>query len=453
MGNVTSKVTQPRRLGRAAWQLGPVVVAACLAAPEPVVSEGRPTVDWPIYGGSALGDRYSTLAQINPATTARLAEAWRVELGPGDLQCSPLVVDGTLFGYTPTRQVIAVDASSGARKWLWDSGVPSRQPARGLAYWREGGERRLFVTGAYKYLYALDPETGAPIPGFGHGGRVDVTAALGGGDPPIALTSPPAVYRGLVIVGFRTTESEGAAAGAIQAFDARSGQLRWIFHTLPREGEFGAETWPKGGRHQQGGANAWAGLTVDPERGIVFAPTGSATPDFVGKGRAGDNLFASTLLALDAATGKRIWHFQVVRHDIFDRDLASPPTMVTVRRGGRPVDAVAQPTKHGFLFLFERATGRPLFPIRERAAPGSDVPGETTAPRQPAPKRPAPFARQYFTAEMLTRRTPEAYALASAAYRQLRSQGPFTPMTASGGTLVFPGFDGGAESLATTLTF
>jgi quinoprotein glucose dehydrogenase len=247
------------------------------------------------------------------------------------------------------------------------------------------------------------------------------------------------------IIGMREPESLPAPPGDIRAYDVRTGKLRWTFHTIPRPGEYGYNTWPKDAWTYSGGANNWAGMALDEKRGIVYVPTGSAASDFYGSDRIGDDLFANCLIALNAETGQRIWHFQSVRHDLWDRDLPAPPVLLTVRRDGKSVDAVAQTTKSGYVFLFDRANGVPLFPVRYQPYPPSDVPGEEAADTQPLPTKPAPFARQRLTEDMLTQRTPEAHQAAVRQFRELRNQGQFVPFTVGKQTVVFPGFDGGAE--------
>jgi quinoprotein glucose dehydrogenase len=285
------------------------------------------------------------------------------------------------------------------------------------------------------------------VPGFGAGGRIDLRQDLGR-DPrtqSIRLTTPGVVYRDLLIVGGRVSEGLPASPGDVRAYDVRSGTLRWSFHTIPHPGEAGHESWSRDSWKYNGGANNWAGMALDEARGIVYVPTGSGSDDFYGANRVGDNLYANSLLALNAATGKRLWHFQTVRHDIWDRDLPTPPSLVTVTHAGRAIDAVAQPTKHGFIFLFDRVTGKPLFPIERRRFPRSDIPGEVTAATQPIPVKPRPFARQRLDAGMLTTRTPDAQAWAAAEFRKFRNGGLFTPLALGVQTVVFPGFDGGAE--------
>jgi len=403
-----------------------------------------PGKDWAIYGG-AEGTHFSTLSEINTANVGRLAQAWRYDTGPGALQTSPLVIDGILYGMTPTQEVIALDGATGQLRWRTKLPTSDLQPVRGLTMWRDGGETRLFV-GAGPWLNALDPATGKLVPGFGDAGRVDLRAGFDPGSAgPVAMTSPGVLWHDLIIVGFRTTEGKPAAAGVIRAYDVHTGALRWSFHAIPRPNEPGSETWAEGSLGTAGGANNWTGMTVDTRRGIVFVPTGSAADDFYGADRIGPNLYANSLVALDAGTGKRLWHYQIVHHDILDRDLPSPPVLLTVRRGGKLVDAVAQATKHGDLFVFDRVTGQPLFPTEERPVPASLTPGEQSWPTQPKPAAPAPFARQSLTADLLTTRTPEAHAAVVETFARARSEGPFTPVDVDRKTIIFPGFDGGAE--------
>lgn len=415
------------------------------SAPKPPAKQGR---DWSAYGGGPSGIRYSGLTQINRSNVKQLRVAWTYDTadGAGDPQTQPIVVDGLLYGLTPKHKVIALDAATGKRRWTFDSGITGGGPNRGLVHWTDGKRGRIFAA-VQHFLYALDARTGKPIPAFGNGGRIDLREGLGR-DPEklsIVLTSPGIVYKDLLIVGGRTPEELPSPTGDIRAFDARTGKLRWSFRTVPRPGEFGHETWPKDAWKTSGSANNWAGMALDEKRGIVYVPTGSAASDFYGADRVGDNLFATTLLALDAATGKRIWHFQGVRHDIWDRDFPSPPSLVTVLRGGKRVDAVAQPSKQGFVFLFDRANGKPLFPIEYRRYPASTVPGEVAAETQPLPTRPAPYARQRLTEDLLTRRTPEANAWAKERFGEMLGGGPFVPFSVGKDTIVFPGFDGGAN--------
>jgi len=403
--------------------------------------------DWPAYGGAPESTHYSSLAQINRGNVKDLTVAWTFDTGEqGGLQTSPIIVDGMLFGITPTQKVFALDAATGKLLWKFDSGIKGTQPDRGLAYWSGEKDKRILV-GVMNFLYALDAATGKPIGTFGTDGRIDLRGDLG--RPPerqsVALTSPGIVYKDLIIVGGRNPETLPAAPGDVRAYDVRSGKLRWVFHTIPHPGEFGYETWPKDAWKYSGAANNWAGMAVDAKRGIVYVPTGSAAFDFYGANRVGDDLFANCLIALNGDTGERIWHFQGVKHDLWDRDFPSPPTLVTVNRDGKEIDAVAQTTKQGFVYLFDRVSGKPLFPIEYRKYPPSKVPGEVAAPEQPLPAKPAPFARQFLNEDMLTNRTPEAHKWALENFRRFRSEGQFIPFTVGKDTVIFPGFDGGAE--------
>ena len=358
------------------------------------------------------------------------------------------MVDGVLYGITPKHKTVAIDAATGKRLWQFDSGMEGNSPNRGLVYWSDaqGKNRRIFA-GVRSYLYALDATTGKPIPEFGNAGRIDLREGLGRTTDgvSIVLTTPGVIYKDLLILGGRMPEALPSAPGDVRAFDVRTGKMRWQFHTIPHPGELGFDTWPKEGWTYAGSANNWAGMAVDAKRGIVFVPTGSSASDFYGADRLGDNLFANSLIALKAETGERVWHFQAVKHDIWDRDFPSPPTLVTVQRDGRKIDAVAQTSKQGWLYLFDRANGKPLFPMEARAFPASDVPGEQAAKTQMVPLKPAPFARQQLTAEGLTKRTPEVAEWAKQRFAGFRSNGQFVPFTTTQETVIFPGFDGGAE--------
>jgi len=399
------------------------------------------------YGGGPEQNRYSSLKQINRNNVKRLAVAWTYDTGEaGAMQTQPLVVGDVLYGYTPTHKTFAVNASTGVQLWTFDSGIRGSGPNRGLMYWSSGNDRRVF-SAVDNFLYALDAATGRPVAGFGTGGRIDLRENLGR-DPHlqnVRMTSPGVIYRDLVIVGARLGESLPTAPGDVRAYDVRTGRLRWSFHTIPHPGELGYDTWPKDAWEYSGAANSWPGMALDERRGLVFVPTGSAASDFYGGDRLGDNLFANSLIALEAATGRRVWHFQFVRHDIWDRDLPSPPTLVTVRRNGKTIDAVAQATKHGFVFVFDRVTGEPIFPIEYRKYPGSSVPGEATSESQPLPTTPAPFSRQLLTSDLLTNRTPNVHQWALDQFKTFRSSGQFVPLVVNQQTVVFPGFDGGAE--------
>lgn len=424
------------------------VIVLSLAHAQATRSASTQQKDWPIYGGDSLDDHYSPLNQINRSNVSKLQVAWTYDSGEaGGMETSPLVVGNVLYTYTPSKTVIALNAATGKLLWKFDAGLPGGQVVRGLTYWSDGKDSRI-LAGVLSYVYALDAESGRPITSFGKDGRIDLREGLGR-EPldrqSVFLTSPGIIYKDLFITGGSNPETLPAPPGDIRAYDVRTGALRWQFHTIPHPGEPGYETWPKNAWTYEGAANNWPGMAVDQKRGIVYVPTGSAASDFLGMNRIGNNLYANCLLALNAESGKLVWYFQAVHHDLLDRDFPSPPTLLTVRHNGKMVDAVAQTTKQGVVYVFNRETGEPLFPIVEKKYPASTVPGEVASPEQPMPTKPAPFARQLLTEDMLTNRTPEAHAWAVDQFKTFRSEGPFVPLSVGKDTVVFPGFDGGAE--------
>lgn len=403
--------------------------------------------DWKVYGGDAAGAHYSNLSQINTANVGKLQQSWSFASdGLGNLQTQPLAIDGIVYAYTPSLDTIALDGSTGRLLWRFSPGIKAGPPDRGFSWWSNGREKRLFAA-AGSYVFALDPVSGKPIAGFGQNGRIDLRDGLGrpASGLPVALTTPGIVVGDLLIMGFRTTESAPAAPGDIRAFDVRTGALRWSFHTIPHPGEPGYESWPADYWKTGGGANNWAGMAADIRRGIVYVPTGSAVGDFYGHDRIGDDRYANCLLALDARSGRLLWSFQGVHHDLSDRDFPSPPVLLTIRHDGKRVDAIAQATKEGYLFVLDRVIGKPVFLITETPIPQSDVPGEQSSPTQPEAAVPAPFARQSLTADTLTTRTKAAHDWVLRQFQKLANDGPFPHMRIGQSTIVFPGFDGGAE--------
>jgi len=403
---------------------------------------------WPMNGGE-YNIRYSRLTQVDRTNVSQLRVAWTYDshdwFKDSEMQSNPIIVDGMLYATTPTMHVVALDAATGQEIWKFDpaggSATQRRFRQRGVTVYRD----RLFFT--YRnYLYALDRRSGTPIATFGTDGRIDLREGLGRPAERMTVTasSPGVIFEDLLILGSTVPETLPGSPGHIRAFDVHTGKMRWIFHTIPWPGEYGYDSWPKDAYKVSGGANAWAGLSIDPKLGMVFAATGSASFDFYGANRVGDDLFANCVLALDARTGKRVWHFQGVRHDVWDLDFPAAPTLVTVRRNGKPVDAVAQITKMGTVYVLDRRTGRPLFPVAYQKVAPSLLPGEKLSDVQPYPVKPPPFTRQAFTEDMVTNRTPEAHAAVLAQLRNLDSNGIYTPPSLRG-TVLMPGTDGGAE--------
>lgn len=443
----------PASLRRRARRL---VAAASLSLLSPGL-QAQAGRDWAAYLGDEHRSHYSTLDQINPQNVAQLQVAWTYESGdfkPGarsQIQCNPLIVDGVFYGLTAQLVVVALDAASGRELWRFDPRVAGKSKTsdgrhRGLVYWSRGGDRRLILAHDH-YLYAIAPDTGRLVETFAEGGMLNFKAGWAEERTDFLLNSgtPGITFEDLYIMPVRTTEShKGAAPGHVRAYNLRTGKLEWTFHTIPRPGEYGYETWPPDAWKYAGGANCWAGMSLDRERGLLYVPTGSATYDFWGGYRLGDNLFANSLICLDVRTGKRKWHYQFVRHDIWDRDLPAPPNLFTLRRDGREIPAVAQPTKSGHVFVFHRETGEPLFPIEELPVPSSDIPGEVAAPTQPRPLKPAPISRQTITYDDITGVTPQARKAAVERFSRLRQAVPFQPPSREG-SIITPGLDGGAE--------
>jgi len=429
---------------------GRVILAGAAFAAPGSVGQG----DWRTHGGDPAHRQYSALSQINTTNVQRLRVAWTYRTGDAgersEIQCQPIVVSGVLYATTPQLKVVALDAATGRPLWTFNPFADSQPHPlgvnRGVVYWEEGGDKRILFTAGQR-LIALDARTGIPVPAFGSKGSVDLREGLDRDVSKLYVLSntPGAIYRDALILGTRVSEGPGLSApGHVRAYDVRTGRIRWIFHTIPHAGEFGYDTWPKDAWQRVGGANAWSGISVDAERGLVFLPTGSAAFDFWGGDRVGANLFANCVLVLKAATGERVWHYQTIRHDVWDRDLPAAPILVTITREGNKVDAVAQVTKSGFVFLFDRLTGDPLFPIEEVAVPPSDLEGEVVWPTQPLPVKPPPFARQLFTEAEATDISPSARAAVLERLKQVRTGNRFMPPSKQG-TVIFPGFDGGAE--------
>jgi membrane-bound PQQ-dependent dehydrogenase (glucose/quinate/shikimate family) len=428
--------------------------------------------EWRSYGHDAGGMRFSTLAQIDRSNVARLTRAWTYHTGeldprpdsatardarrPTAFETTPLVVGGTLYFSTPSSRLIALDAETGAERWVYDPYAKGGRkrvsgPHRGLAYWEgpsatRATEARILFGTTDGRLVALDARTGRTMPTFGDDGAVNLRAGMTDVAGSYTMTSPPAIWRDLVITGSLVPETASRGpSGDIRAFDVRTGALVWRFHTVPHEGEAGNETWEPNSWRDRTGVNVWSIMSVDVERSLVFLPLGSAASDFYGGDRKGADLYANSIVALDAATGTRRWHRQLVHHDIWDYDLASPPALVTIRHDGGEIPAVVQMTKSGVMFILDRRTGEPLFPIEERPMPPSHVPGEQAWPTQPYPVKPAPLVRHTaITAADLTDVTPESRAFCSDLFHRFGSSGGayLPPDTVPG--VWFPGTLGGA---------
>ncbi len=419
------------------------VAAVFLGWPHDGLSAGN--ADWPTYLGDKQRSLYSPLKQIDRSNVDQLQVAWSYDTGEkGEYQANNLIVGGVLYTATQSRKVVALDAATGREIWKWDpantrAGAGGRRQ-RGLVFWQnaKGGEQRIF-TAVGNYLLALDAKTGALLSEFGDKGFVQLGSGLDAeGTPKVGLNTPGVVYKDTLIIG------GFGGPGAVRGLDVRTGARRWIFHLIPRPGELGHDTWPAEAYKTATGVMPWSGQALDEKRGIVYIATKTAEPDFYGAARHGDNLFANSLVALDAATGKRLWHFQIVHHDLLDKDLPCAPVLLTVKHGGKKIDAVAQGTKHGYLFVFDRVTGNPLWPIEERPVPASELRGELASPTQPFPTKPAPLMRQHYTEADVSTISPEALALTQDRIKLSPNFGPF-PAPSLKETIMFPGFDGGME--------
>jgi quinoprotein glucose dehydrogenase len=419
---------------------------------------------WQVTGGGKENIRYSTLDQIDTANVTQLKIAWVYHTLDADtinhsqIQCNPIIVDGIMYGTSPQLKLLALDAATGKEKWKFDPQAEKLEGNagirfnlnnnRGVTYWEEKKDKRIFYTVGH-LLFSIDIATGTPVKSFGNNGRIDLHEGLGkdAKDLYVASTSPSMIYKNLLIMGSRVSEGSDAAPGHIRAYDVKTGKQQWIFHTIPHPGEFGFDSWEDSTAYKHiGGANSWSGFSLDEKRGMVFAPTGSASFDFYGGMRKGANLFANSIIALDAATGKYIWHFQTMHHDVWDKDLPTPPSLVTIMHEGKKRDAVAQPTKNGFVFLLDRETGKPIFPIEEQAVPtNTELKGEKIYPTQPMPSLPKPFMRQTFVESDLNDLLPDSsFQDIKQRFLNANKGSMFTPPSKTP-TIFYPGLDGGAE--------
>lgn len=409
---------------------------------------------WEVYKGGPEANNYSSLDQVNQKNINNLEVAW--SFYPDDApegfqiwkyECNPIVIGNIMYLTSAWRWLYAVDASTGEELWSFDplDGQRGGGVLRGVTYWKGDSTERIFVNARSK-LYCVDANTGRLVTTFGDNGSISLNIDLEGqqNQGTIRLSTPGIIYKDLIIIGAVVSESAGAAPGHVRAFNVHTGKLAWIFHTIPKPGEFGYDTWPEEAHQNIGGANNWAGMSLDKERGIVYVPIGSPTYDYYASNRIGSNLFGNCLLALNAATGEYIWHFQTVHHDIWDYDLPTAPNLITVEKDGMKIDAVAQPTKMGFIFVLDRETGAPVFPIEERPVPASRIPGEKAWPTQPFPLKPEPFARQAISEDDIIKYSDESYIYNIKIINELYHEGLYTPL-GSKTTLMFPGSRGGGE--------
>ena len=419
---------------------------------------------WGVFNGNWTSNKYSSLVQIDTTNVQQLQVAWEYHTGDLDtaahsqIQCNPIIVNGVLYGTSPQLKLFAIDAATGKEKWAFHPFDTSKGEGmhfglnsnRGVTYWTDGKEDQRIFYSAGPFLHAVNANTGKLITSFGNNGKVDLHDGLEMEDVKdlfVTATSPPAIYKNIIITGTRVSEGMDAAPGHIRGYDVRTGKMQWIFHTIPHPGEPGYETWEDPNAWKRtGGANNWPGMTIDQEKGIAYIPLGSASADFYGGKRLGNNLYATCLLALDATTGKRKWHFQFVHHDTWDWDPSSAPVLITVNHDGKKIDAVAQTTKTGFVYLFNRETGESLFPIIEMPVDTEvTLVGEKLSPTQPFPQKPAPFMRQSFTEKDINPYlSKEEYEEVKQRLKMLHTGKMFIPQSKEG-TIIFPGLDGGAE--------
>jgi quinoprotein glucose dehydrogenase len=435
------------RTKNAAFAVVCLAVCACGNAQQSLSRKAFDYATWDQYQGGADSSQYSSLDQIDKSNVANLAVAWTYQTTE-NYSFNPLVVENVMYVVAHNRAIVALDAATGME--IWRHANEGQVGARGMNYWESedrSDRRLLYINGGH--LTAIDARTGETVTSFGTNGRVDLRVGLEGDINAIRAlqtSNPGRIFEDLMIVSLPAGGAGYASSPAdIHAYDVRTGELEWIFHTVPRAGEFGADTWPEQGLGNYGGVHNWSESTVDAERGIAYIPTGTARYDFYGGNRHGANLFGNSIVALNARTGERLWHFQTIHHDLWDYDIPQNPKLLTINVNGREIDAVAQATKQGFLFVFDRVTGEPVWPIEERPVPQTDVPGEQSWPTQPFPTAPPPFARQSFTEADINPYLPEAdKQKLREILRTHRNEGLYTPPSLQG-AIMLPGHNGGAN--------
>ena len=433
---------------------GILIYTGCQVYPTLSVKQANTGRTWSVYKADSEGTAYSPLKQVNLENVSQLQVAWTHKFsdapqgsGGGNSESNPIIIDGVMYTMSARHRIYALNAVTGEQIWSFDpfDGAAGGGVGRGVTYYEDGDDKRIMFTGGDQ-LFSVNAQTGQLITSFGSGGKVSMNIGMRGDPDKISVipTTPGTIYKDLYIIGNEVSELYGAEPGHIRAYNVKTGALVWTFHTVPQPGETGYDTWPKDAWKYVGGANSWGGITLDEKRGMVFLSTGSPTYDYYGKDRVGNNLFGNSVVALDAGTGKYKWHFQTVHHDLWDYDLPAAPNLITVVHNGRKVDAVAQTSKLGYIYTFNRDTGEPLWPIEERPVPASDIPGEVTSPTQPFPTKPKPYSRQMITEADIANYSQASHDTLLKRFKSFRYEGPFTPPSIKG-TFMMPGSRGGSS--------
>ncbi|SKB81811.1 pyrroloquinoline quinone-dependent dehydrogenase [Daejeonella lutea] len=435
--------------------LGTLIYTGCKVYPT-LVATSKADINrtWSVYKADSEGTAYSVLDQVNLNNVNQLEVAWTHKFSDapqgsrgGSSESNPIIIDGVMYTMSARHRVYALNATTGEQIWSFDpfNGGAGGGVGRGVTYYEDGADKRIMFTGGDQ-LFSVNAATGQLITSFGNGGKVSMNVGMRGEPDKISVipTTPGTIYQDLYIIGNEVSELYGAEPGHIRAYNVKTGALVWTFHTVPQPGEVGYDSWPKDAWKYVGGANSWGGMTLDEKRGMIFLATGSPTYDYYGKDRIGNNLFGNSVVALDARTGKYRWHFQTVHHDLWDYDLPAAPNLITVIHNGKKIDAVAQTSKLGYIYTFNRDTGVPLWPIEERPVPASDIPGEVASPTQPFPTKPKPYSRQIITESDIANYSKASHDTLMKRFKSFRYEGPFTP-PAIKGTFMMPGSRGGSS--------